>query len=300
VQRRFISASLTRLNNKFPDKTLTQGHASKTSKGPKDVQEQSVKSGLETKRKGTSNPMDAASPSRNPKPESTTTESGNKENVGFAEQVGGQSASADAFEKGDGGGQRNVHRDEEAATPGVFSSIKRMLGFGTDSGDVKQNRGGGRGVTGTGTFSSSSGQQRKLHSSTLIAREFQYMPHSSKKDNPTPIDYVNDVTQSLSKSPKGEGTSHNLTHRAQRKKVSPSGTVSIKEETFVSNPRARSDTPHATGEWSTAGMGDEEYKNVGSHDPYEPPSDDEHPKEKEDALQKKLRYGGVSRKTDIA
>jgi len=82
--------------------------------------------------------------------------------------VGGQSASADSLGKQGGSPdiKRNPERDQEAAAPGLFSTIKSMIGLGTDSGDVKQNRGEGRGVTGTGTFSNS---KRQLHTSTRAA-----------------------------------------------------------------------------------------------------------------------------------
>lgn len=80
--------------------------------------------------------------------------SGNPEHIGFAEQVGSASHTADAG-KSKGQAQRHEGRDEEAGAPGVLSSIKQLMGMGTDSGDVKQNRGEGKGVTGTGTFSKS-------------------------------------------------------------------------------------------------------------------------------------------------
>ncbi|TFY73967.1 hypothetical protein EWM64_g10045, partial [Hericium alpestre] len=97
----------------------------------------------------------------------------NPEGVGFADQVGGQSA-----RKGEGSSEG---RNEDATAPSLLGKIKQALGIGTSAGEVKQNRGAGGGVTGTGTFQSKTssdskpsgeGQKRGLSTSTLqSARE---------------------------------------------------------------------------------------------------------------------------------
>lgn len=77
---------------------------------------------------------------------------GNVEGVGFQEQVGG--AAGDRKNQGRKGGE------EEAQSPNIVGSVKQALGFKTKAGEVKQNTGGGQGVTGTGTFG------REFHTSS--------------------------------------------------------------------------------------------------------------------------------------
>lgn len=63
------------------------------------------------------------------------TKSGNPEGVGFAEQVGGQSASADSYAAGARSARREEHKDEAAATaaPSLFFTFRRTLGLGSDA-----------------------------------------------------------------------------------------------------------------------------------------------------------------------
>ena len=70
---------------------------------------------------------------------------GNKEGVGFQDRVGG--VAGDRQNSGGGKGS-----EVEARSPNIFGTIKQALGIKTKLGEVKQNSGGGRGVTGTGTF----------------------------------------------------------------------------------------------------------------------------------------------------
>jgi len=262
----------------FPNDTLDQGNVSKRDKGVRDAHADAAHSGYEASKGEDGHPMDAASPENAPKTRSAST-SGNPEQVGFAEQVGGQSASADHLGKSGGSesGGRNAQRDEEAATPGVFSTLKRMIGFGTDAGDVKQNRGGGSGVTGTGTFGS---PNRKMHTASYASisasgageptPEVAAVARGAEKDRPSSVDYMADV--------------------AERKTEGKGATVA--------HPRARSTkeangAAHHSGEWHTAGVGDPNYHNVGKEEPYEPVRDDTDADSKEDSKKKKLRYGGL-------
>ena len=78
---------------------------------------------------------------------------GNKERVGFQDQVGG--AAGDRQNEGGGRGEK-----QEARSPNVIGAVKQALGFKLKPGEVKQNSGEGRGVTGTGTF------RRDFHTSS--------------------------------------------------------------------------------------------------------------------------------------
>ena len=119
-----------------------------------DVQDQAARAGQSNADKS---PLDAASERRGMKA-NFDGYSGNPEGVGFADQVGGASA------MGGSGGQRvgeGSHGEEEATPPGFFDTMKSALGFETTSVEVKQNRGGGEGVTGTGTFWGLKGEQKR-------------------------------------------------------------------------------------------------------------------------------------------
>jgi len=70
---------------------------------------------------------------------------GNKEGVGFQDQIGG--AAGDRRNPGGGRGD-----EQEARSPNVIGAVKQALGIKSEPWEVKQNSGEGRGVTGTGTF----------------------------------------------------------------------------------------------------------------------------------------------------
>lgn len=131
-----------------------------------DVQDQAARAGQSNSDK---TPLDAASNERG-KQATRDGYSGNPEGVGFAEQVGSASST------GSSGGQsaaEGSHGKEDATPPGFLDSVKSALGFETTSGEVKQNRGGGEGVTGTGTFGGLKGEQkqnkRAFHTSARAA-----------------------------------------------------------------------------------------------------------------------------------
>jgi len=86
-------------------------------------------------------PVDSATHSKGGKSAGGQTTAGNKAGVGMVDQVGGTGQQ----------GQSEVGGKEEATPPGLWKNIKKGLGLETTPEDVKQNRGGGSGVTGTGS-----------------------------------------------------------------------------------------------------------------------------------------------------
>ncbi|KAI6114759.1 hypothetical protein EDD17DRAFT_1430035, partial [Pisolithus thermaeus] len=135
------------------DPQLSQGHVTDPAQHhPQDPLSQAARSGFETQHAAKdSPPLDAASATKSRLRAPTTESSGNREGVGFVEQVGSASGteasrSTRARNQGEGG-----VKEEETKPPGIFAALKQILGIGTSVEDVKQNRGGGEGVTGTGT-----------------------------------------------------------------------------------------------------------------------------------------------------
>ncbi|KAI6124162.1 hypothetical protein EDD16DRAFT_1562854 [Pisolithus croceorrhizus] len=150
------------------DPQLSQGHVTDPAQHhPQDPLSQAARSGFETQHAGSTSkpegaeggggrakdspPLDAASATKSRLRAPTTESSGNREGVGFVEQVGSASGteasrSTRARNQGEGG-----VKEEETKPPGIFAALKQILGIGTSVEDVKQNRGGGEGVTGTGT-----------------------------------------------------------------------------------------------------------------------------------------------------
>ena len=127
---------------------LSQGHAAldRGAPGhqyPQDESAKYVKSGL-----------DAGNRGGRGKHASREGAAGNKEGVGFQGQVWG--AAGDRQNPGGGEGDR-----QEARSPNIVGAVKQVLGFEPRPDEVKQNSGGGTGVTGTGTsrkdFHTSSG-----------------------------------------------------------------------------------------------------------------------------------------------
>ncbi|KAI1795025.1 hypothetical protein LXA43DRAFT_1178930 [Ganoderma leucocontextum] len=77
--------------------------------------------------------------------------SGNPEGVGFVEQVGGATSLGRKGEARPSAGEGKGPQ-EESTPPGFLANWKSKLGLGTSVEEVKQNRGGGVGVTGTGAL----------------------------------------------------------------------------------------------------------------------------------------------------
>ncbi|KAI0774707.1 hypothetical protein BD413DRAFT_603329 [Trametes elegans] len=156
------------------DPRLSQGSVSQEGHHhPRDTHDQAARSGQQV-REGArpSGPYDAASRTGDQKTDRSGL-SGNQEGVGFAEQVG--SASSSGKERGPGASPGEGKGGEEESTPpGLFASVKSALGLETSSGEVKQNRGGGVGVTGTGAlpFEKKPGEGRRpFHTSAIRTAE---------------------------------------------------------------------------------------------------------------------------------
>jgi len=134
---------------------LSQGHAA-LDKGtpkyqhPQDESAKHVESGTSHADKSQ---LDASNRGSGGKHASREGAVGNKEGVGFQDQVGGA-----AGDRQNPGGSRGS--EEEAQSPNFVGAVKQALGLKTKPGEVKQNSNGGRGVTGTGTF------RRDFHTSS--------------------------------------------------------------------------------------------------------------------------------------
>ena len=90
-------------------------------------------------------PLDAASPESGKRAPHYM--KGNREGLGFAEQVGSQSATASNADDADGTLQKPESGEgkgaQEGITPPAFAdAVKKKLGFKTTAGEDKQNRGG--------------------------------------------------------------------------------------------------------------------------------------------------------------
>ena len=78
---------------------------------------------------------------------------GNREGVGFQDQVGGGAGDR----QNPGGGRGN---QQEARSPNIIGAVKQTLGIKPKPGEVRQSSGEGRGVTDTGKF------KREFHASS--------------------------------------------------------------------------------------------------------------------------------------
>lgn len=131
-----------------------------------DVHDQAQHAGFSAKDPRKSSPTDAANFEKGKKAPHDLT--GNKEGLGFAEQVGSQSATASSGQFGSRLRKPEIaegYSGEENITPPSFTdAVKSKLGFKTTAGEDKQNRGGGVGVTGTGQVTVDRGK-RTFHTS---------------------------------------------------------------------------------------------------------------------------------------
>ena len=149
-----VVASVAQTQASGKDPRLSQGTSSKPAHShPGDPHDQAARRGqsIGQGQGQPSTPYDAAAPQHDMKTDRSGL-SGNQEGVGFAEQVGSASPSgskSDPIRPSPGEGKGG---QEESTPPGLFASVKSKLGMNTTSGEVKQNRGGGVGVTGTGAL----------------------------------------------------------------------------------------------------------------------------------------------------
>ncbi|KAI8989855.1 hypothetical protein BD414DRAFT_485351 [Trametes punicea] len=152
------------------DPRLSQGTVSQGGhQHPSDVHDQAARSGQRVAQgEQSAGPYDAASRTGGQKTDRSGL-SGNKEGVGFAEQVGSATGTGNKGEAAASSGE-GKGGEEESTPPGFVASLKSKLGLGTTSEEVKQNRGGGVGVTGTGAlpFEKKPGEGRRpFHTSAV-------------------------------------------------------------------------------------------------------------------------------------
>lgn len=98
-------------------------------------------------------PLDAAASHHRPNHKASRGDlTGNPEGIGFAEQVGSQSATADHLRERQKppADYEGIAGQENITPPSLADAVKNKLGLKTTAGEDKQNRGGGEGVTGTG------------------------------------------------------------------------------------------------------------------------------------------------------
>lgn len=223
--------------------------------------------------------LDAANRNQSGSKQASNDASGNREKVGFAEQVGG--ASGDKVNKhweGKGGSQ-------EATPPGFLDSVKSALGFKTTSGEVKQNRGGGIGVEGTGTGTQSPPKNtREFHTSSVAQTEGTkgQAPDSSRQ---TKDDSVRgDQNPHLAhKDPKekdsGKGNAAPNPTLPSHQTTSSSGQRrSFSTSAFWSSEKSPADRVHNRESDKAQKSADKAYQTVDAEEPY--------------GGQDNLRYGG--------
>jgi hypothetical protein len=127
-----------------------------------DTFDQAHQSGHEA-RKESKNPIDAAT--SEPGMKAPHDLKGNKEGLGFAEQVGSTSATgSNDLQKQES--NEGSNGQEDITPPSWTDAVKSKLGFSTTAGEAKQNRGQGVGVTGTGQLPKGE-NKRSFHTSAV-------------------------------------------------------------------------------------------------------------------------------------
>ncbi|THH19928.1 hypothetical protein EW146_g1353 [Bondarzewia mesenterica] len=271
------------------DQSISQGHSlSSSNRQNKSVGAEYAHAGFAAAKDPSNiNLNDTASSTSMQKPPRDAGESGNPEGIGFAEQVGSQSALAykllggghapSTVGPGSESGAGAEHweceevsksESEEAVAPGLFSAFKQSVSLKTSAGDVKQNAGAGGGVTGTGTFTSKESSDRPGDRRSLSTLPLDRMPGASERQH---LRYC---------IPEGEII------------VSVDGErLPFYERRFfrihLRVPGIGEDAETPSGDWHNAGVpGSAEsnsYMHVDREDPYDPPGAER---------DLKLRYGG--------
>lgn len=267
-------------------------------------------------------PLDAASPEKGKR--APHGHLGNREGLGFAEQVGSQSATARHFAAGAQTADGATGK-EDITPPSFVDAVKSKLGFETTAAEDKQNRGGGAGVTGTGRFADKG--RRAIHTPAAASADKTkgQAPEASREPkqatNADQNDHLKHKSASSPDSGKGNAAAEptlpskqaktsQKTTAYQRRRFSTSSWVAAQShssETYFkeadnyqpANPKvhqvdsstdgapvARANEKVGTGDFSTKGPGDPEYQTMSKHDqPYDVPPTRGSEKDK------KLRYG---------
>ncbi|TCD60281.1 hypothetical protein EIP91_010433 [Steccherinum ochraceum] len=160
--------------------------------------------------------------------------SGNPEGVGFVEQVGSHSASA---QKGSSSwGQEGFSGQENITPPSFVDAIKNKIGLKTTAGEDKQNRGGGEGVTGSGKPMFDTGK-RLLWTSAVLQKDNTkgQAPKESRqpkdKTNADQNDHLQHRSSASKGGKQGKGNaaenptlpSHQFDDKGSKSKQGPSG-----------------------------------------------------------------------------
>ncbi|TFY78028.1 hypothetical protein EWM64_g5987 [Hericium alpestre] len=156
--RRFMTSSPVKLPGTIksasvlvPDPSIYEGHITSL---PTDQSTHSeyARAGFAAHSLTNEHPYDAASP--HGVRHSTHACGSNPEHIGFADQVGGQSAFGCSTEEGRGGNVSPVSevKEQEAVAPGVYAACMQALGFTASVGDVKGKK-ADSGVGGPNVFS---------------------------------------------------------------------------------------------------------------------------------------------------
>ncbi|KIM78289.1 hypothetical protein PILCRDRAFT_824502 [Piloderma croceum F 1598] len=216
----------SRFNSTFKtngkDSSLSQGHVANPSQSAqRDPQSQWALAGQDqNKNRGSksSSQMDAAS--RNSVPKAPGAGKGNPEQVGFVDQVGSASASGNP-NTGARGSKKNG--SEEAASPGFFNTLKKMLGFKTSYKEVKP---GGTGVTRTAST--------PPDSTRYVGRRRE----NGKEKGTHTADMATDTSRMLKKKPLLGDQNEHLTHKKEGNRDSGKGNAA-EEPVLPSQRRAR-------------------------------------------------------------
>ncbi|PSR83440.1 hypothetical protein PHLCEN_2v5712 [Hermanssonia centrifuga] len=178
-----------------------------------DVYYQAHKGGQRATDPKESSSTDAANPSPGKQADRNGL-SGNPEKIGFADQVGSQSASG-SKQSSKSENAEGFSGEERITPPSFLDAVKKKLGFKTTAGEDKQNRGMGKGVTGTGhpKFDSS---KRTIHTSAAWK-----MPDQTRGQAPEESRHPKDSTH-------GDQNAH-LKHKASAS-VPDSGKGNAAEE----------------------------------------------------------------------
>ncbi|OBZ70355.1 hypothetical protein A0H81_09821 [Grifola frondosa] len=257
----------------FADPILSQGSSSNAShNSPRDPHGQFTRSGQQS---GDKTPLDAAL-SHPGKKAARDELSGNPEGVGFAEQVGSQSATAN---KQTSDQVEGVGENKESTAPGFMDAIKSKLGLGAPSGEAKQNRRGGVTTTSKMPWDEDPGDSPKGN-----AGEHPTLPSHQKKSSAFSQQQHRGISTSAHLNQEKHTTDSYL------KDVDESPPASAKthqvDESDTGAKVLRPNEP-VTGGYSRAGPQTKEYATVNKEDPYDVPTSSGPVKEQ------KLRYGGM-------
>ncbi|GBE80226.1 hypothetical protein SCP_0214360 [Sparassis crispa] len=208
-------------------------------------------------------PLDAAS--NDTSKQDTREASGKSEGVGFVEQVGSASKSGPQEPDGSKGGQ------VESMPPGFFSAIKGKLGLETTSGQAKQNRGAGVGVTGAGTT-------RQFHACWGNADiQPMFPPYQMSNDGGKKVNGQQNSSFSTSARTGVEKTNHTAESYFKDVDETPATGKTHQVDPSGTGAKINSNAVQSSGEYDT----------VSKKEPYDTP-----PSSGEDK-DKKLRYGNV-------